>query len=76
MKIYLSFQEQLEDDPEMRQLGVMYGMSNDEQKKLIKDKVGAIFLDYGEQYVKVAHHYLEFVGGMSLIVKQIKAVNK
>lgn len=74
LKIYLSFQEQLEDDPEMRQLGVMYGMSDDEQKKFIEDKMRGLFLDYGEQYIAVAIKYLEFVGGMSQIVKQIKSL--
>jgi hypothetical protein len=72
LKVYESFQLQLEDDPEMRKLGVMFGMSNDEQKEFIVDKVNEIFADYGEEYVAVALHYLEFVAGMTALVKQIR----
>ena len=76
LKVYKSFQSQLEDDPEMRQLGVMFGMGDDKQKEFIVDKVNEIFADYGENYVAVALHYLEFVAGMTALVKQIRELHK
>jgi hypothetical protein len=72
LKVYESFQFQLEDDPEMRKLGVMFGMSNQEQQEFIVDKINEIFADYGEEYVAVALHYIEFVAGMTALVKQIR----
>ena len=54
LKVYESFQSQLEDDPEIRQLGVMFGMSDDKQKEFIVDKMNELFADYGEEYVSVA----------------------
>ncbi len=76
LKVYETFQRQLEDDQEMRKLGVMFGMSDDKQKEFIVDKVNELFTDYGEEYVAVALHYLEFVAGMTEIVKQIRALHK
>lgn len=74
--IYQSFQEQLEDDQEMKKLGMMYGIANESQKKEIEERLTKIFSDYGTNYVKSAILFIKFIGSLTEIQQTLKKLKE